>query len=477
MKRLTILLLFVLVLVPQMSSAQDSPKKAKNVIIMIGDGMGFNQHILGSYWRYGRLGLNSYESFPFHCGTTTFCAKEKDVPVPYHHPGYDSKVFWSGPAARNDSSDITRESDSAAAATAQNTGQKTTYTALGVDVSGKPVESVAEVAIAAGKSVGAVTTVSITNATPAGIYAHAANRDNFAEIFDQSDKLTVLMGCAHPYYDKYGKPVEEDKYEFKHIGGEAVWEEIISPEGFRGFKFIDRARDFEQLARGKDLPKKVLGITRVQETMPPVDGKPTSAPVSKEDLDKVLGKYSTREIPTLSTMSLAALNVLAQNENGFYLMIEGGAIDHSSHSNDTLWVSFEVTGFTKAVDTVVQWVEKYSSWDETVLIVTADHDTGLVWGSGSYITKDKESRRFNPETDKFVDYKPIVNKGCGKVPGTHFFDNDHTNALVPLWGKGAGINELEARVYGVDKEAARRWNFSGKYIDNTDIAFFLKSKM
>ncbi len=478
MKRIApLILLLVLILVPLTLSAQEAaPKKAKNVILMIGDGMGFNQHVIGSYWRFGGLGQNSYEKFPFHCGSTTFCAKEKDVPIPHHFQGYDPKVFWSGPAAMNESSEITKTTDSAAAASAQNTGSKTTYTSLGVDVTGEPLELVSEVAVAAGKSVGAVTTVSMTNATPAGVYAHSQRRDDFSLIFDQIDKLTVLMGCGHPYYDVHGKKAEEDKVDFQYVGGEDVWEQIVSPEGYKGFTFIDRARDFQRLAKGKDLPDKVLGITRVQSTMPPVDGTPSSAPGSPDDKEKVLGKYSTREMPSLSTMSLAALNVLNQNENGFYLMIEGGAIDHSSHSNNTLWVAFEQTGFTKAIDTVVQWVEENSSWDETVLIVTADHDTGLAWGTGTYVDKNEDGK-FKAEDDEFVDYMPVVNEGCGKAPGVQYLSNDHTNSLVPLWGIGPGIEELENSVYGIDEEAAKRWNFSGKYIDNTDIARFLKSKI
>ena len=477
MKRLTILLFLVLVLVPVTLLAQNSPpKKAKNVILMIGDGMGFNNHLIGSYWRYGEAGKNTYESFPFHCASTTFCAKDKDVPVPHHYRGYDPKVFWTGAAAMNASGEITRTTDSAAAATALNTGGKTFYTGLGVNESGKPLELLADVAIAAGKSVGAVTTVSLTHATPAGVYARSMSRSNFTEIIEQSDKMTVLMGCAHPSFDMYGKPLAYDKYDFNYIGGKEIWEKIISPQGFYGFKFIDRAADFEQLAQGKDLPAKVLGIPRVQSSIPPIDGTPTVGHASLEDMEKILGKYDTSEMPTLSTMSLAALNVLAQNQNGFYLMVEGGAIDFAAHGNNTLQTAFEHAGFSKAVDAVVEWVEKNSSWDETVLIVTADHETGFSWGTGTYVDKNKDGK-FKPEDDEFVDYMPIVNEGGGKLPGVQFLTDDHTNSLVPLWGIGVGINELEKGFYGIDREAAKRWNFSGKCIDNTDIGIFLKSKM
>ena len=476
MKRLTMLLLLVLIFVPVSLLAQDSPKKAKNVILMVGDGMGFNEHIIGSYWRYGELGKNACDSFPFHCAATTFAAKGKNITVPYHHPGYDPKAFWSGPAGMNASGNIVSTTDSAAAGSALNTGNKTFNGGLGIDTSGKPVELTSDVALAAGKSVGAVTTVILTDATPAAVYARSQSRSSFAEIFVQSDKLTVLMGGGHPCFDGYGKALAYDKFNYNYIGGKDIWEKILSPDRYCGFTFIDRAENFEQLAQGKDLPDKVLGLVRVQGDMPPLDGTPTDAKVSPEDSAKILGKYDTKEIPTLSTMSLAALNVLAQNENGFYLMIEGGAIDHAGHANNALHVAFEHTGFSKAIDTVVQWVENNSSWDETVLLITADHETGFAWGKGSWVDKN-DNGKFDLNDDEFVDYMPVVNEGHGKVPGAQFMTGGHTNSLVPVWGIGPGMEELEKSVYGIDEEAAKRWNFSGKYIDNTDIGIFLKSKM
>ena len=476
LKRVTILLFVALFLVPMSLLAQESPQKAKNVILMVGDGMGFNHHIIGSYWRNGELGKNSYDAFPFHCAATTFSAKTKNTEVPRHHPGYDPQVFWSGAAAMNASSAITGTTDSAASGSALNTGVKTFNGGLGINASGQPVEQTSDVAIAAGKSVGAVTTVVLTDATPAAVYARSQSRSNFAEIIVQSEKLTVLMGGGHPCFDGYGKPVAYDKFNYDSIGGKDIWEELISPQGYFGFKYIDRAENFEQLAQGNDLPEKVFGLVRVRGDAPPIDGTPTVAKASPEDIAKVLGRFDTKEIPTLSTMSFAALNVLAQNENGFYLMIEGGAIDHAGHGNDALQVAFEHTGFSKAIDTVVQWVEKNSSWEETVLVITADHETGFAWGRGSWIDTNKDGK-FSLADDEFVDFMPIVNEGPGKLPGVQFMTGGHSNSMVPVWGIGVGIEELENSVYGTDEEAAKRWNFSGKYIDNTDIAVFLKSKM
>lgn len=457
-----------------------NPKKAKNVILMISDGLGFNQHIAGAYWRFGGLGEMSYEKFPLRCACTTFASKGTDIP--YHYEGYDPQKAWDKPEIALQHAELTSTTDSAAAMTALQTGKKTRSARLGMDVEKQPLELVAELAQKAGKSTGAVSTIYPSHATPGGVFSHTAARDSYDEIFRQmtaENGLTVVLGAGHPLYDSKGAPLPEEKRDFKKVGGIETWEEIVSEQGRNGYTFIDTLRDFEKLAQTKDkseLPQKVIGIARITGGIPPIDGGPSVCPPVEEVIEKVLDGYQTREMPTLSTMSLAALNVLSQNPNGFYVMIEGSFIDGACHRNNTEQLVMEQTGFTKAIDTVVNWVEENSSWDETVLIVTADHETGFLWGPGSFINKN-DNARYNAETDEFVAYKPIVNNGCGELPGVQFIGGSHTNLLVPVWGIGVGIQELEQCFYGEDKKAGEVWGFSGKYLDNTDIGLFLKSKM
>jgi len=461
------------------SSQQEvSSQKAKNVILMIGDGMGFNQHFAGAYWRYGGPGNMSYEKFPFHCGCTHFSSLGKEIPD--HYPGYDPKSYWISPANADKRTELTQTTDSAAAITSLQTGVKTISGRLGVDVDKKPLELVAQVAQKAGKSTGAVSTVITPHATPGGVFAHNAGRDAYVDIFNEmtaENGLTVVMGAGHPHYDSNGKSLPKEQYEFRTVGGEDTWDEMTGPNGRNGYTFIEAAQDFEKLAETKEnIPAKVIGIARIMESIPPIDGTPSVCPPLEEIVDKALEGLQTKDVPTLSTMSLAALNVLSQNENGFYLMIEGGAIDWACHGNFKERLLMEQAGFTKAIDVVVNWVEENSSWDETVLIVTADHETGLLWGSGTFIDKDGDGK-YKADKDEFVAFQPVTNEGCGKMPGLQFLSGSHTNSLVPVWGIGVGIEELEKSVYGIDEQAAKMWNFSGKYIDNTDIGKFLKSKM
>jgi alkaline phosphatase len=98
------------------------------------------------------------------------------------------------------------------------------------------------------------------------------------------------------------------------------------------------------------------------------------------------------------------------------------------------------------VDAVVRWIENTGGWDETLLVVTSDHESGYLTGPGS-----------DPEI------KPIVNKGWGLVPGMEWHSRTHTNSLIPIFAKGAGADLFAACADENDP-------IRGAYIDNTEIA-------
>ena len=106
----------------------------------------------------------------------------------------------------------------------------------------------------------------------------------------------------------------------------------------------------------------------------------------------------------------------------------------------------EMSDFNKAVDAVVKWVESNSSWDETLVIVTSDHECGYLCG---------------PDSDP--DHMPVVNNGKGKMPGMEWYHDGHTNQLVPFFAKGAGSNIFHLFADEMDMQR-------GPYINNTEIA-------
>jgi alkaline phosphatase len=117
--------------------------------------------------------------------------------------------------------------------------------------------------------------------------------------------------------------------------------------------------------------------------------------------------------------TVGALNVLDSDQDGLFLMVEGGAIDWASHGNQSGRMIEEQVDFDNAVQAVVDWVKANSNWGETLLIVTGDHETGYLTGPSSDPT-----------------WEPIVNSGAGVLPGMEWHSGSHTNSLIPVYAKG-----------------------------------------
>lgn len=149
-------------------------------------------------------------------------------------------------------------------------------------------------------------------------------------------------------------------------------------------------------------------------------------------------------------MSRAALNVLDNDPDGFFLMIEGGAVDWASHDNRSGRMIEEQIDFNRAVEAVVQWVEDNSSWHETLVIVTGDHETGYLTGPGS-----------GPGSPPV--WNDLVNNGTSILPGMQWNSGSHTNSLIPIFARGEGISHLG--ILTDEHDPVR-----GRFISNTEIA-------
>jgi alkaline phosphatase len=327
---------------------------------------------------------------------------------------------------------------------------------------------------------GAVSSVQVSHATPASVIAHNVSRNNYVEIFNEmiESDLSVLMGAGHPFYDNSGNEVEpEEERAYRFLGGPETVAALTSEEGLNGFTFIDAPEDFAALAEGEMLPERVVGIARAHSTLQ----------ASREGLaeaDTPSGMAMNPAVPDLATMSLGALNVLNQDEDGFFVMIEGGAVDWMGHGNDMGRFIEEQIDFNQAVDAVIDWVEANSSWDETLLIVTSDHETGGIWGEGTWtnvggpaVAPDRsdealEAARFHPSEDIFNDYLAVQDRGAGNIPGHQWASRNHTNEMVPLWAMGPGAG-MFAEFAMTDLKAAELWGeqygWDGAYVDNTAV--------
>ena len=156
-------------------------------------------------------------------------------------------------------------------------------------------------------------------------------------------------------------------------------------------------------------------------------------------------------------MTKAALNILDDDEDGLFLMIEGGAVDWASHSNQPGRIIEEEIDFNNAVDAVVNWVKKTSNWGETLVIVTGDHETGYITG---------------PDSGDFGEgpiWNPLINNGKGNLPGMEFHSKSHTNSLIPFYAKGR-FSYMFKQISHENFDPIR-----GRYIDNTDIGKLILS--
>ena len=477
---------------------------AKNVILMVSDGAGFNGWLAADYYQ-GLAGEQSYQvarpdgTEPVVYGMSHWSLNLVDeegniLPngtdpaeaagaVPQ---GYDPSTRWTAfeNAFENDFPPVdlsyTSYTDSAAAGTTMHTGIKTANGRVNVDWAGEEsFETIAEMAIEEGRSAGAVSTVMASHATPASVIAHNVDRGEYVEIFNEmiASDLDVIMGGGHPLYDSSGNaidPAELEEGDYRYVGGEETFADIAEDGEVDGFTFIDARGDFEALAEGEDVPERVLGIARTRTTL-------QASREDLEDADTPSGMTFNEDVPSLATMTVGALEVLDQNEEGFYLMSEGGAVDWMGHANAMPRYVEEQIDFNEAVDAVIEWVEENSSWDETLLVVTSDHETGGIWGEGTYtnseggpVAEDRSDEaigaaRFDPAEDEFIEFLAVQDRGEGELPGFQFASGNHTNELVPLWAIGAGAEMFE-EYDRTDLKAAELWgeqyDWDGAYIDN-----------
>ncbi|MDQ1215198.1 alkaline phosphatase [Microbacterium arborescens] len=419
----------------------DAASVPKNVILMISDGAGYNQFDVASLYEHGtsahQVTVDPATGAIAHEAATPGQVYETwPVQVAQSHYSASGRAEYVTEKAWGDFGWVASgATDSAAAGTALGTGVKTNNGTLGFEPGGDRLLTVGEQAQEVGKKVGLVTSVPFNHATPAGFIAHNADRNDYqglaTEMIDSG--VDVLMGGGHPMYTDAHEPRPADWTWIAQSDYERV------STGATPFTFIDDTADFDALAAGTAVPDKVFGLAQVAETLQyNRPGLANDAALPYTD--------PANDVADLDTLARGALNVLDTGDDGFFLMVEGGAVDWAGHANQTTRLIEEQIAFNDAVEAVESWVEENSSWDETLVIVTADHETGYLAGAGA-----------GAETG----WTPMTGT-AGQLPDLTWHSGGHTNALVPLFAKGAGGDVLEAR--------ADQWDVvRGAYLDNTAI--------
>ena len=312
MKRLSFLLMCVLL------AMAVHAQRAKYVFFFIGDGMGLNQVNTSEMYlgeQDGRIGIAplTFASFPVAGMATTFSATNS----------------------------IT---DSAAGGTALATGSKTYNGAIGVNTDKETLTSVAEQAKRSGKKVGVTTSVSVDHATPASFYAHQPDRNMYYEIAQD------MLKAGFDFYAGGGflKPATT----FDGKDAPSIFPQIEEA----GYTLARGVDEYEAKCAGAE--KMVL----IQKE----GADPSCLPYA---IDRREGDL------TLKQITESAIDFLTKDNNkGFFLMVEGGKIDWACHNNDAGTVVREVLDLDEAVKVAYEFYKKHPK--ETLIVITADHETG-----------------------------------------------------------------------------------------------------
>jgi alkaline phosphatase len=470
---LTAFLVFVLAISPAIA--------AKNVIIMIADGAGYNSWLAASMYE-GKVGKQVYDrpgwvtvsstTYPLNLSTTPTGDFAQDKSVVY-----DPFKVWDASRIGQTPSECAgydylkkTPTDSAASATAMATGQKTYNNAINWTNDNQPMtgENIAEIAKQLGRSAGVITTVPWSHATPAGFGgAHNVSRNQYVQIANEmlcAPWLDVIMGAGNPDFDDDNQPRKNSKKEdYAYVGGTRTWALLKAGRHPAGWQLIESNEAFQKLADGVEpAPPKLLGTLQAATTAQEKrDHGAAPQPGEKKAPAQPYEIPFNANVPSLAVMSKAAIRALEKNPKGFYLMIEGGAVDWANHGNEPERLIEEQVDFVRAVEAVVAWVEQNSNWDDTLLILSADHECGHLWG---------------PDSDK-IPFQPLVDNGPGKLPGMRHNHTSHANSLVPIYARGKDAERIRPLIRGKDERAAAVWNISGDYVDDTDIFAVMKAAL
>lgn len=308
----------------------------KNVILVIGDGMGTVHMTLPVYTNVAQ-------------GTKTETMFEKIM-----------REGESGLVLTNTVSGMV--TCSAAAGTALATGTKTRVNMVGVDSVGKPLVSSADLASKLGFKTAIVTDASVTDATPAAFYGHVVNRDDEEKLaFQLTQKKTIdviLGGGANLFIanNKSSKNIEEFQNfpgDYNQFTGRSDTLNLI--DGFQksGYTFACSKQEMDQAP----LNKKLFGLFAA-------NGMPS--PISRN--------VTNINIPTVSQMAGKALEIISQSNNGYFAVIECAQIDWEAHANDIGGVYRAVLEMNEILKVAYLYYQKDPS--NTLLMFTADHETG-----------------------------------------------------------------------------------------------------
>ncbi|GAQ17648.1 alkaline phosphatase 3 precursor [Oceanobacillus picturae] len=355
--------------------------------------------------------------------------------------------------------------DSAAAGTAMATGVKTNNGMIGLNPEGEELETILEASQEQEMATGLVSTSAITHATPAAFASHVESRNNETEIARQliANEVDVMLGGGM------------NNFLPETMGGNQEDTNVLEAAKERGYKVIETR---QELMNQNDI-------------------------ALKQD-DKLLGLFAGGALPdelardkkvqpSLAEMTETAVEILEQDEDGFFLMVEGSQIDWAGHANDAGWAMSEVEAFEAAVKAALAFAEEDG---ETLVVIGGDHETGgmttgidgspsnaspeilkKVKATGTHMASELNEGRTNSQEvlETYTDLKwsaseiqqiqeakdpaAKINELTSNKANIGWTSSNHTSVDIPLY------------VYGPGSE-----DFTG-FHDNTDLPKFIAESL
>lgn len=410
----------------------------KYIVLIIFDGMDWQTTWAAATYRAGRVayraGRGTGLSFQDYRGTATdfgyfvtapnsgAARPDVDAQRVVRHSrqlgGYNADLGgsapWSEPADPEYPIGRSQEvlhmyTDSAASATSMTAGVKTFNDAINVDHDGRPCTPIARDLQAKGYAVGVVTSVPISHATPACAYANSVSRDDYQDI---TRDLLGLPSISHetplPGVDVllgagWGEESANDRGQGENFvpgnrylaagnlaranvenGGPYVF--VQRQSGADGAAALKRAA-----ATAEQQEKRLFGFFGVKGGHLPfqtADGAFDPTRSVRGDAE-VYSAADVRENPTLADMTEAALDVLRARSDRFWLMIEAGDVDWANHQNNIDNAIGAVLSGDDAFRKVTEWMERSRAWDDSLVLVTADHGHYLVLSRPEMLVQDR----------------------------------------------------------------------------------------
>jgi len=320
-----IAVLMLSIAIPQVS-AEDG---AKNIILLIGDGMGFAQVTAARVYEAGPDGCLNMDTLDYS--------------------GYMS--------THSQNSLVT---DSAAAGTALACGKKTDNRIISQSPDGEEYETILEAARDNGKATGIVSTARITHATPAVFGAHSSSRynwDDIAKDYLQQTKPDLLLGGGLRYWlddtetgshRTYENLLEQGLSEAEALADDGLIDDAVA----EGYTIVYNQSELDALDMNAE--DRVLGLFSLSHM---------SYEFERDGTDE----------PHIAHMTEKALELLENDPDGFFLMVEGARIDHAGHANNITLNVHDTVAFDEAVRVALEFAETHP---DTLVIVTADHECG-----------------------------------------------------------------------------------------------------